>query len=69
MLLAIVTPATVVVGVLALMRPLMPPGMSLAGLGVALAGPAVGVTMFGFGGYFGVNRDRSETGERSSLDQ
>lgn len=68
LVLAIATPATVVLGVLALMRPLLPPDMPLAGLGIALAGPAVGVTMFGFGGYFGLNKDRTEASERPSLD-
>lgn len=68
LILAIATPATVVLGVLALMKPLLPPDMPLAGLGIALAGPAVGMTMFGFGGYFGHGRDRAEGADRPSLD-
>lgn len=68
LILAIATPATVVLGVLALMRPLLPPDMPLAGLGIALASPAVGVTMFGFGGYFGLGRQSAERSERPGLD-
>ena len=52
LLLVVVTPATVVLAVMAMLRPLLPPDVPLTSLGLMLAGPAVGVTLFSVGGYF-----------------